>query len=132
DVGERERKHQYPEHRARPCEPVPPEQHGGYPHHQDEERPEPNHDVIAVVQELNVGRPIARREVVQPVDGAAEGAIGQEAEHARPQRAAAAAPETEGVTREAATSSANCQSAQWLKTYAQKRSRCSTPRSLSR
>ncbi len=49
---------------------------------QDEECPEPDHDVVAVVEQLHVARPLGLREVVQPVDGAAERAIGQETEYA--------------------------------------------------
>ena len=80
DVGERERQHQHPEHGACRRQPSPPEEQRRDPHHQDEERPEPDHDVVAVIKELDVLRPLVLREVVQPLDGAAERAVAQEAE----------------------------------------------------
>ena len=43
----------------------PPEQQGRQRHDGDEDRPEPDHDVIAVVEQRNVVRPLVARELVR-------------------------------------------------------------------
>ena len=83
DVGERERQHQHPEHGPRGRQPPAQEEQRRDRHRQDEERPEPRHDVVAVVEELHVLRPLVFREVIQPVDSASERPVAQEAQDPR-------------------------------------------------
>src|SRR3712207_6816213 len=62
DKGEGYGEHQDPEHPARLVEPSPPQQKCRQDHDPYEERPQANHDVVAVVEERDIIRPVPLRE----------------------------------------------------------------------
>ena len=83
DVGEGKGQHQNPQQPARLVEPPAPDEIRRQHHERDEDGPEPHHDVEAVVEELDVGRPVLARELRQPLHVAVERAVGDEAQDAR-------------------------------------------------
>src|SRR5215210_6760199 len=82
DEREWDGEHQDPEHPASIVQPAPPQQERGQDHNGYEDGPEADHDVVAVVKERDVVRPVLLREGVEPlylgvpvlVDEVAEGA----------------------------------------------------------
>src|SRR3712207_2449728 len=82
DEGEGYGEHQDPEHPARLVEPPPPQEKGRQGHDPYKERPEADHDVVGVVEERDVVRPVLLREGLEAlhlgvpvlVDEVAEGA----------------------------------------------------------
>ena len=83
DVRERQREHQDPEHPARVEESSAPEQERGERHDRDEDRPQADHDVIAVIEQRDVVAATDRAGTRSGPDLGLPAPVGQEAQDVR-------------------------------------------------
>src|SRR6476646_4026124 len=81
NIGQRQAEHDDPEQPARFIQLSAPQQKRARGHHGDENRPKAGHDVIAVIEQRNIRRPLVFRKFVQTLYLGRAGAIDQEAQN---------------------------------------------------
>src|SRR5215475_9708308 len=81
DVWHGSAEHQEPEHPSRFEELLAPKEDRGEAHHGDKDGPEPNHNVVAVVQKLDGVWPVLFRKSVEALHVGRPFSVGKKAEH---------------------------------------------------